>query len=201
MNWKALCKSFAVVFGFIAAVGVIIALAIFSPWAIVVLIVLVAVVAVYILEDSEMKILKYIKQDRQESHVEATICPSESIRKAAKAYSERASNGHHFSELDGLFKAFRAGAVWQGKRVASYIRECLAPVQQCVDKWDASSSPRSSSYHYDRGKIQGYKDILRDLESGGLDEYMDEKMIGVISPDDLRGAPVSVSDKANEFKK
>lgn len=199
MNWKALCKSFAVVFGFIAGVGVIIALAVFAPWAIVVLIVLVAVVGVYILEDSEMKILKYLKQDRQESHDEAAICSSESIRKAAKAYSERASNGHHFSELDGLFKAFRAGAVWQGKRVAAYIRECLKPEEEWAAKREADDTETNKNYR--RGKIRGYKDILGDLESGGLDEYMDEKMIGVISPDDLREAPVSVSDKANEFKK
>lgn len=98
---------------------------------------------------------------------------AESIRKAAKAYSERASNGHHFDELDSLFKAFRAGAVWQGKRVAAYIRECLAPEEEWATKREADDTEANKNYR--RGKIRGYKDILGDLESGGLDEYMSEK--------------------------
>ena len=64
---------------------------------------------------------------------------------------------------------------WQSKRVCEYIRECLEPVQQSVDDWDASGAPYTSSYHYDRGKVRGYKDILKDLESGMLDKYMNER--------------------------
>lgn len=71
--------------------------------------------------------------------------------------------------------AFAHGMMAQNEKIAAYIRECMGPVQQCVDNWDASRGPRTSSYHYDRGKIRGYKDILGDLESGGLDEYMSEK--------------------------
>ena len=71
--------------------------------------------------------------------------------------------------------AFAHGMMAQNEKIAAYIRECLEPVQQSVDDWDASGAPYTSSYHYDRGKVRGYKDILKDLESGMLDKYMNER--------------------------
>lgn len=69
--------------------------------------------------------------------------------------------------------AFAHGIMFQNEKIAAYIRECLEPEEEWSTKHEADDTEENKNYR--RGKIRGYKDILRDLEDGGLDRYMDKK--------------------------
>lgn len=93
------------------------------------------------------------------------------IQKAADEYI-----GHPYEVDEGVAvslrrDAFAHGMMARNERIAAYIRECLEPEEEWTAKHEADDTEANTNYR--RGKIRGYKDILEDLESGGLDEYMD----------------------------
>lgn len=84
----------------------------------------------------------------------------------ARDYLDYIPEEKRASLLHDLHQFARFIVAWYSKRVAAYIRECLAPEESLFD-----TCPED----YTKCKIRGYKDILRDLEDGGLDRYMDKK--------------------------
>jgi len=62
---------------------------------------------------------------------------------------------------------------WHNKRICAYIRECLKPEEEYEARLDESDV----NLNYTRGKIRGYKDIIRDLEHGGLEDYFKDKIL------------------------
>ena len=102
----------------------------------------------------------------------------ERYAKLKKDYKFDSMSGHYLTN-EGFIDFARHIVTWHSKRVAAYIRECLEPEENLLTTIEEApveiqELSDDKGKNYTRGKIRGYKDILRDLESGGLDEYLEK---------------------------